>query len=58
VDAKPWLMLIVFFAICLGAGGLVSAAAQTTGHALNAHLWPSLDRALRADGNLGLADLA
>ena len=24
MDAKPWLMLIVFFAICLGAGGLVS----------------------------------
>jgi tryptophan-rich sensory protein len=24
VDAKPWLALIVFFAICLGAGGLGS----------------------------------
>jgi benzodiazapine receptor len=24
VDAKPWLVLIVFFAICLGAGGLGS----------------------------------
>jgi tryptophan-rich sensory protein len=24
VDAKPWLMLILFFAICLGAGGVGS----------------------------------
>jgi tryptophan-rich sensory protein len=24
VNAKPWLMLVVFFAICLGAGGLGS----------------------------------
>jgi benzodiazapine receptor len=24
VDAKPWLVLILFFAICLGAGGLGS----------------------------------